>query len=291
MKAADTALYAAKTAGRSTFKFFDVGMTEQLRVKREIEMELREAIDGGDQLALYYQPLLSLSTGKLTGFEALMRWRHPSKGMVSHGDFIPVAEETGLIVELGAWAMRTACREAMLWPQDIKVAVNVSSVQFKSGDLVSVVEASLSTTGLPARRLELEITESILMQDNTTTHATLHRLRELGVGISMDDFGTGYSSLSYLRSFPLNKIKIDRSFVSDLGTASDREVIIRSIIDIAHTLGMATTAEGVETSAQMEALRLLGCDEAQGYFISKPAPAANLSAVIAQWHSDRALAA
>ena len=283
LKAADTALYAAKADGRNTYKIFEAGMMETLLLRLEMEADLRMAIASDDQIELHYQPLLELSTNTVVGFEALMRWRHPEKGNVPPGVFIPIAEESGLIVDLGAWAIVTACRTAMQWPKNIRVAVNVSTHQFRRSDLVRIVSSALVETGLRADRLELEITESILMEDGDNASATLDQLRGLGVRIAMDDFGTGYSSLSYLLKFPLNKIKIDRSFISDVCSGNGAAVIIRSVIDIARTLDMKVTAEGVETSEQMEKLRALGCDEIQGYLISKPSPPGDAPAIIARW--------
>lgn len=291
LKAADTALYAAKAAGRNTFKVFEADMLEEIRIKREMETDLRAAIASEGQLGLHYQPLLDLTGNTVTGFEALMRWQHPEKGNVPPGVFISVAEDAGLIVELGTWAINTACQAAASWSSSVRVAVNVSSHQFRNGDLVNIVQTALSETGLRADRLELEITESILMENDGASTSTLHELRELGVRISMDDFGTGYSSLSYLRSFPLNKIKIDRSFISDICVGDDCAVIVRSIVDIARKLGMAVTAEGVETPEQMETLRTLGCDEIQGYLISKPVPENEVRAVLAKWQPQLALTA
>jgi diguanylate cyclase (GGDEF)-like protein len=279
LKAADMALYSAKAAGRGTYKFFHKSMAEQLRSKRQLEHDLRAAIEN-DELELYYQPLLNVADRTINGFEALMRWRHPIKGMVAPSEFIPIAEETGLITTLGAWALRKACERAITWPDHLYVAVNVSPTQFRSGDLVATVAETLSKTGLPPSRLELEITETILMQESESTVHILHQLRSSGVRISMDDFGTGYSSLSYLRSFPLSKIKIDRAFVKDLGATSASDIIIRSIIDIAKTLEMTTTAEGVETSQQFERLQALGCSEAQGYHLGKPVPAGQVADLI-----------
>ncbi len=289
LKAADMALYAAKGAGRGAFHFFHTSMAEQIRVKRQIEMDLRSAIER-EELKLHYQPLLNLQSRTISGCEALMRWQHPTKGLVPPSEFIAVAEETGLIVPLGAWAIKAACLQATTWPNNVSVAVNVSPIQFQAGDLVETVRNILTETGLPPHRLELEITETILMQESDVTIGILHELRALGVNISMDDFGTGYSSLSYLRSFPLSKIKIDRSFVNDLETAEGSDVIIRSVIDIAKTLGMTTTAEGVETSQQLDLLMALGCDEAQGYFFSKPVSAADLEGLMSKW-SPKTLAA
>ena len=289
LRAADMALYAAKAAGRGTFRFFHKSMAEQLRAKRQLELDLRAAIDN-DELELHYQPLLNVETQAITGFEALMRWQHPMKGLVPPSEFIPIAEETGMIVFLGSWALRKACAEAVSWPEHIYVAVNVSPAQFRNGNLVAAIAEALTESGLPAGRLELEITETILMQESETTIHVLKQLRAMGVRISMDDFGTGYSSLSYLRSFPLNKIKIDRAFVKDLGTTSASDVIIRSVIDIARTLEMTTTAEGVETAEQFDILKSLGCSEAQGYYLSRPVPAAKLPDLIARW-SRKSMAA
>jgi diguanylate cyclase (GGDEF)-like protein len=290
LKAGELALYSAKAAGRGTYRFFHKSMAEQLRVKRQLELDLRSAIDN-DELALHYQPLINIASQTITGFEALMRWEHPLRGRVSPAEFIPIAEETGLIVQLGAWAIRKACEQAATWPGGLTVAVNVSPIQFRSADLVAAVSEILDQTGLGADRLELEITETLLMQESDSTMQSLHQLRDLGVRISMDDFGTGYSSLSYLRSFPLNKIKIDRAFVKDLGASEASDIIIRSVIDIARTLKMATTAEGVETRQQLECLSELGCSEAQGYYLSRPVPAAKVPELIAQWSKPSPIAA
>ena len=290
LKASDMALYAAKAAGRGTYRFFHKNMAEQLRVKRQLELDLRAAIDN-DELALHYQPLLNIADTTINGFEALMRWDHPVKGMVPPSEFIPIAEETGLIASLGAWAIRKACEQATKWPDDLHVAVNVSPMQFRNGNLVATVADILRETGLSPGRLELEITETTLMQESDPTIHILHQLRALGVRISMDDFGTGYSSLSYLRSFPLNKIKIDRAFVKDLGATSASDVIIRSVIDIAKTLEMTTTAEGVETREQFEMLRALGCSEAQGYYLSKAVPVSQVPELIAKWSKQKSMAA
>jgi diguanylate cyclase (GGDEF)-like protein len=279
MKAADMALYAAKAAGRGTYRFFHKSMADQLRAKRQLELDLRSAIEN-DELELHYQPLLTVGDETISGFEALMRWRHPTRGMVQPSEFIPLAEETGLIIELGAWALRKACAQATTWPDHLYVAVNVSPMQFRNGDLTATISTALREANLSPSRLELEITETILMQECESTVQVLHQLRAIGIRISMDDFGTGYSSLSYLRSFPLSKIKIDRAFVKDLGVTAASEVIIRSIIDIAHSLDMTTTAEGVETSEQFTRLKLLGCTEAQGFFLSRPLTADKLAGVI-----------
>jgi diguanylate cyclase (GGDEF)-like protein len=290
LKAGDMALYAAKAAGRGTYRFFHKSMAEQLRLKRQLELDLRSAIDN-DELALHYQPLVNVADRTITGFEALMRWEHPFRGPVPPAEFIPIAEETGLIVSLGAWALRKACEQAATWPSGLRVAVNVSPMQFRGGDLVASVTDILRDTGLEAERLELEITETLLMQENEATVQGLHQLRDLGVRISMDDFGTGYSSLSYLRSFPLSKIKIDRAFVKDLGASEASDIIIRSVIDIAKTLKMATTAEGVETRQQLECLNELGCTEAQGYYLSKPVPVSQVPDLIELWSKPKTIAA
>jgi diguanylate cyclase (GGDEF)-like protein len=290
MKAADMALYAAKAAGRSTYRFFHKSMADQLRAKRQLELDLRSAIEN-EELELHYQPLLHIDGETISGFEALMRWRHPVRGMVQPSEFIPLAEETGLIIELGAWALRKACAQAATWPDHIYVAVNVSPMQFRNGDLTETISSALREANLSPSRLELEITETILMQECEATVQILHQLRAIGIRISMDDFGTGYSSLSYLRSFPLSKIKIDRAFVKDLGVTAASEVIIRSIIDIAHTLDMTTTAEGVETSEQYKRLQALGCTEAQGYFLSRPLTADKLAGIIEASSSKSLVAA
>ena len=290
LQAVDTALYAAKAAGRNTFKFYHVSMSEEMRRRRQIEADLRLAIDR-DELGFHYQPIIDLLSGRVTGFEALVRWQHPRNGIVSPADFIPVAEETGLIVPLGAKALKAACKEAARWPDGLRVAVNVSSLQFKNCDLVALIAESLAEAGLPARRLEIEITESLLLERGNETMETLRKLRALGISIAMDDFGTGYSSLSYLRNFPLSKIKIDRSFVADLTTATDRAVIVQSIIEIARTLDMTTTAEGVETEEQLASLKSMGCTEAQGYLFSRPVPPGDIPGILARLNASRAEAA
>lgn len=272
LTASDVALYAAKSAGRGTWRLYDAKMAEEIATKRSAEIELRQAIADG-QLVLHYQPLYDLAEEKIVGFEALTRWQHPEKGLIPPDQFITVAEETGLIVQLGDWAMRAACREASRWPAHCRVAVNVSSIQFRSSDFLATVCSILAETGLAADRLELEITETTLLQDSEATLRTLSDLRQLGLKILLDDFGTGYSSLAYLRTIPLTGIKIDQSFIQDLTTNAEAKVIIRSITEIAATLGMTTTAEGIETEAQLASVRALGCREAQGFLLSKPVPA------------------
>ena len=244
-----------------------------------------------EELELHYQPIIDLRRNAITGFEALARWRHPLKGMVPPAVFIPVAEDTGLIIALGTWALRQACRTAARWRDDLKIAVNLSPVQFSAPDLYNTVKSVLAETGLAPQRLELEITERLFIEDSEKTLSTLHRLKQLGVRIAMDDFGTGYSSLSYLRSFPYDMIKVDRAFVSDLAAGTEHAVIVQAVVSIARALGMTTTAEGVETDAQKEYLTALGCDQAQGYLFSRPVPVEQVPAVIAAWSAAETLAA
>ena len=275
LKNADLALYRAKLDGRATYRFFEPEMDARMQARRQLELDMRQAL-ARREFQLHYQPQLQLEGNRLVGCEALIRWQHPVRGMVSPLDFIPLAEEIGLIVPIGEWVMRQACRDAVTWPGSISVAVNVSPAQFKSERLVEMIMSALSSSGLPATRLEVEITEGVLLQQSEKTLQTLHRLRELGVRVSMDDFGTGYSSLSYLRSFPFDKIKIDRSFIADLSGKRDGEAIIRAIAGLGKSLGMTTVAEGVETTDQMERIRAEGCTDVQGYLISKPVPAAEV---------------
>ena len=279
LKNADLAMYAAKAAGRRTYRFFDPAMEAEVRARRILETDLRQAItDGGFEV--YYQPCLSLQDDSITGCEALLRWRHPQRGMISPADFIPIAEETGLINQLGEWVLTTACREAATWPEPIRLAVNVSPVQFKSGTLALKVIAALAASGLAADRLELEITEAVLIRDDDAALAILHQLRGIGVRIALDDFGTGYSSLSYLQRFPFDKIKIDRCFITDLASPEGSSSIVQAVVNIAADRHMTTTAEGVETEQQREALRALGCSEMQGYLFSAPKPAADVRALL-----------
>jgi diguanylate cyclase (GGDEF)-like protein len=271
LKNADMALYGAKAEGRGIYRFFDCAMEARLKARRTLELALRKALGNGE-FELHYQPLVSLHDRRVTCCEALLRWRHPERGMIPPGEFIPVAEEIGLIVPLGEWVLRKACTDAAQWPQDVKVAVNLSAIQVMNRNLVSIVLRALAAAGLPATRLEIEITESVLIQNTDTTLAALHRLRQLGVRISMDDFGTGYSSLRYLRSFPFDKIKIDRCFISGLTDGEDSVAIVMAIAGLARNLGIVTTAEGVETDAQLQQVKALGCSEMQGYLFSPPRP-------------------
>jgi EAL domain-containing protein (putative c-di-GMP-specific phosphodiesterase class I) len=269
-------MYAAKSAGRRTFRFFKAEMDAQVRARRCLEMDLRQAIADGTGLEVYYQPCLGLESDEITGCEALVRWRHPERGMISPAEFIPIAEDSGLINQLGEWVLTTACAEAASWPDAVRLAVNVSPVQFKSGTLALKVIAALAASGLPASRLELEITEAVLIRDDDAALAILHQLRAIGVRIALDDFGTGYSSLSYLQRFPFDKIKIDRCFVTDLAEPDGSASIVQAVVNIAADRRMTTTAEGVETAEQQQRLRELGCSEMQGYLFSAPKPAAEI---------------
>ncbi|MGY3605824.1 MULTISPECIES: putative bifunctional diguanylate cyclase/phosphodiesterase [unclassified Bradyrhizobium] len=285
LKSADMALSRAKSEFRGTFSFFEAEMDARAQTRRKIEMDLRDAIQN-DGLRPFYQPLVDLSSGRITGFEALVRWPHPERGMISPGEFIPVAEETGLINPLGGLMLRRACMDAAHWPDDVRVAVNLSPLQFRTGNLLSQVTEALKYSGLPARRLELEITETLLLEKSSQVLATLHALRALGVRISMDDFGTGYSSLSYLRSFPFDKIKIDQSFVRDLGSNRDAQAIVRSIISLGKGLGVTITAEGVETEAELSCLRAEGCHEGQGFLFSRARPNADIVSLLQAQRGD-----
>jgi len=279
LKNADLALSRAKNDSRGTFSFFEAGMDARAQARRKIETELRAAVQG-DALRPYYQPLVDLSSGRITGFEALVRWPHPERGMISPAEFIPVAEETGLINAVGGLMLRRACSDAAQWPDDVRVAVNLSPLQFRLGNLLSLVVDTLQQSGLPAKRLELEITETLLLEKSSEVLATLHALRALGVRISMDDFGTGYSSLSYLRSFPFDKIKIDQSFVRDVAANPDAQAIVRSIISLGKGLGVTITAEGVETEAEVSCLRNEGCHEGQGFLFSRARPNAEIVSLL-----------
>ncbi|NBB14537.1 EAL domain-containing protein [Caulobacter sp. SLTY] len=279
LKKADMALYRAKAEGRGAFHFFERSMDEKLQARRLLELDLRRALGAGE-FELYYQPLFCLARDRVSGCEALIRWRHPERGMISPAEFIPLAEEIGLIVPLGDWVLRQACAEAANWPMDVRLAVNLSPTQFRGKHLVQSVISALAASGLDPRRLELEITESVLLQDSAANLAVLHDLKDLGVRISMDDFGTGYSSLSYLRSFPFDKIKIDQTFVRDILHDDDALAIIRAVTGLGASLGIVTTAEGVETTEQLDELRQQGCQEIQGYVISRPAPASEIAALL-----------
>ncbi|MCX7313532.1 MAG: EAL domain-containing protein [Alphaproteobacteria bacterium] len=281
LKNADMALYLAKGDGRGTHRFFEREMDKRLQSRRALELDLRKAIANGE-FEVYYQPILYLQTGKVSGFEALVRWNHPERGMISPLDFIPLAEETGLILPLGEWVLRTACAHAAKWPQPIGVAVNLSAMQFKGRNLVQLTLNALAASGLPSSRLDLEITESVLLQDEAHTLSLLHQLREIGVRISMDDFGTGYSSLAYLRNFPFDKIKIDRSFVRDMLVRKDCQAIVRAVVGLARSLGITTIIEGIETKEQLAGAKADGCDEGQGYLFAKPMPEREVAEFLAR---------
>ena len=281
LRNADMALYDAKADGRGTFRFFEPEMNTRMKVRRELEMDLRRAL-ASEQFELHYQPLVVLETNEVNAFEALLRWNHPTRGLISPADFIPIAEETGLIVPLGEWVLKAACTEAASWPEHIKVAVNLSPAQLNSRNLVSMVMSALNESGMAPHKLQLEITETVLLQNTFTTLATLHELRKMGVQIALDDFGTGYSSLSYLRSFPFDKIKIDRSFIQDLSNGAEPLAIVNAVAGLARCLNMTSTAEGVETQQQMDVLQSIGCTEMQGYLFSHARPASEIRQFFAQ---------
>ena len=271
LRNADLAMRQAKAEGKATFRLFDPALAERVEARRILEADMRAALEVGS-FELHYQPLVDPASSLVTGAEALVRWNHPKRGLVSPADFIPLAEETGLIAQLGEWVLRTACRDAMGWPGALKVAVNLSPIQFRDDRLPDLVRAVLAKTGLSADRLELEITEGVLLHDEHRTLAMLSKLRMAGVGIAMDDFGTGYASLSYLRRFPFSKIKIDRSFVSQLPADTESAAIVRAILTMAACLGMTTTVEGVETPAQYAFVAAERCGQIQGYYVSRPLP-------------------
>jgi diguanylate cyclase (GGDEF)-like protein len=271
LRNADLALYRAKGDGRGTFRFFEPAMDLQMQTRRIMERDLRKALPSGE-FELYYQPVVNLVNSEISGFEALIRWNHPENGLVSPASFIPLAEEIGFIVPIGEWVIRQACATAALWPGDIHVAVNISAAQFRSPGLMQVIVGALATSGLHPTRLEIEITESVLLHNREATLAVLHQLRALGIRIAMDDFGTGYSSLTYLQCFPFDKIKIDRSFVKDVTESTGSLNIVRAVAALANGMGMTATAEGVETREQLDRITSEGCTEMQGFLFSKPLP-------------------
>jgi diguanylate cyclase (GGDEF)-like protein len=272
LKNADLALYRAKGEGRSAFHFFEQGMDAALQARHALELELRQAIARGE-FRLVFQPLFNLDEKRIVALEALLRWYHPERGTIEPAQFLPVAEETGLIVPIGEWSLHEACRVAVGWPDDVSVAVNVSAVQFRNRNLTQHVKAALEHSGLPPARLELEVTESVLLGEGVPTITILRQLRDLGVRISVDNFGTGYSALSHLRSFPFDKVKIDKSFVHELSSGDDSRAVVEAVIGLSRTLGVSTTAEGVETDAQLDLVRAKGCTEVQGFLFSPPLPA------------------
>jgi diguanylate cyclase (GGDEF)-like protein len=279
LKCADMALYGAKAGGRGIYRFFEQEMDEKMAARRELELELRRALVNRE-FELYYQPLINFEEDRICGCEALLRWHHPERGLVEPTEFIGVAEEMGIIARIGEWVIREACLEATNWPDDVSIAVNVSPVQFKSQDLIRVVANALAATGLSAERLQIEITETILLDDTDEVLVKLSKLRDLGVRIAMDDFGTGYSSLSYLQKFPFDKIKIDQSFMAGLADEGDSNAIVGAVASMAKSLKMTTTAEGVETQAQCDIVKALGCTEMQGYLLSKACVAAEVAKLI-----------
>jgi diguanylate cyclase (GGDEF)-like protein len=289
LKNADMALYRAKSDGGDSYRFFEPNMDAEMQARRTLEIDLRRALTLGE-FEVYYQPFITLKTGKISGFEALLRWHHPERGIVPPLEFIPVAEEIGLIGQIGAWVLKRACLEAAKWPADIHIAVNLSSAQFKHRAVILDVVAALGASGLPARRLELEITEAVLLEHTESNLQILDELRNLGVRISMDDFGTGYSSLAYLQKFPFDKIKIDRSFVNDLPEHAEALAIVRAVTSLGISLGMKTTAEGVETEDQLKKLREEGCTEVQGYLFSKPVPAGEAKLLLQSFKAIKAVA-
>jgi predicted signal transduction protein with EAL and GGDEF domain len=275
---ADAALYRAKAAGRGKTRFFEIEMDNRLRERRAIQLELASAIDR-KHLQLHYQPLAKID-GRVVGFEALIRWHNPARGMVPPATFIPVAEESGLIMRIGEWVLREACREAAQWAHPLQIAVNLSPIQFRHGDLPGLVHAVLLESGLAPHRLELEITEGVMIEDFGRSLSILRRLKALGVRIAMDDFGTGYSSLSYLQSFPFDKIKIDKSFICNLKGSPQSAAIVRAVIGLAHGLNLPVLAEGVETKDQLEFLAAASCNEVQGYLLGRPHPILEYSQLV-----------
>jgi diguanylate cyclase (GGDEF)-like protein len=281
LRNADLAMYRAKADGRGTYRFFEPGMDARAQARRLLDLELRGAL-ARDEFDLCYQPIHRLVDGEIIAFEALIRWNHPLRGYIAPAEFIPVAEESGLINQIGQWVLRRACSDAAGWPRPVSVAVNMSPVQFRNPNLVSLLQQALAESGLPPNRLELEITEAVLLDESETTRSVLHEVRGLGVRISMDDFGTGYSSLGYLRSFPFDKIKIDKSFVRDLTTRADAMAIVRAVTGLAKSLGIATTAEGVETAEQLSVLKAEGCTEVQGFHFGAPRSAREVEVMLSR---------
>jgi predicted signal transduction protein with EAL and GGDEF domain len=275
LRNADLALYRAKGDGRGTFRFFEPAMDLQMQTRRIMEQDLRKALPAGE-FELHYQPVVNLASKEISGFEALIRWNHPTKGMISPAAFIPLAEEIGFIVPIGEWVIRQACATAAQWSEQLSVAVNISAIQFRNPGLMQVIVSALAASGLSPTRLEIEITETVLLHNKEATLATLHQLRAIGIRIAMDDFGTGYSSLTYLQSFPFDKIKIDRSFVKDITENSGSLNIVRAVAALANGMGMTATAEGVETQEQLDKISSEGCTEMQVFLFSRPLPASEI---------------
>jgi EAL domain-containing protein (putative c-di-GMP-specific phosphodiesterase class I) len=283
LRQADIAMYRAKEEGRNTFRFFSAEMNQSSMETLDLEADLRRALER-QEFVLHYQPKVDIASGRITGCEALVRWQHPEKGMIFPGTFIPLAEETGLIVSLDGWVLRTACSQNRQWQQaglpPISVATNLSARQFREPDLAEAVQRTLRETGLEPQYLSLEVTESLIMKDPVGAATTMRRFKDLGIELSLDDFGTGYSSLNYLRRFPVDCLKIDRSFITDVTTDSSAAAVATSIVAIAHSLGLHAVAEGVETREQLDFLRRCGCDSFQGYYFSKPLPAEAFAALL-----------
>ena len=279
MRNADLALYRCKADGGGMYRFFEAEMDARMQRRRAIELDLRKGL-ADNEFALVYQPIVRLKNGSVSACEALIRWRNPERGWVAPREFIPVAEECGLIIPIGEWVIMRACKDAMEWPGQISVAVNISPVQFRGAEFVNVIKRALAASGLPAQRLELDITELVLMQENEMALAKLKQLKDLGVSIAMDDFGTGYSSLGYLRSFPFDRIKVDQSFVRDVTTNKESLAILRAVVGLGSSLNMVTTAEGVETRDQLDLLRNEGCSDVQGYLFSQPVPAVDIKGLL-----------
>jgi predicted signal transduction protein with EAL and GGDEF domain len=281
LKCADIALYRAKQTGRGTVRFFEPRMDNELQARKSLEYEMRQALPR-EEFVINYQPLIDLRTQRVTAVEALLRWHHPEHGPVSPETFIPIAEKCGLIAPISEWVLRTACTQVLNWP-DLRVAVNLSPVHFRSRELVDTIKSVLKETGLAPERLELEVTESVLIKDTAAALDILNALKALGVSIAMDDFGTGYSSLGYLNSFPFDKLKIDRSFISSLEDQEKSRAIVRSVLSLGESLQMTITAEGVEKIEQVECLMREGCQQVQGYFFGRPVPARELTAFLRKW--------
>ena len=290
LRNADLALYRAKEEGRNQYRFYNPDMNVRIQERHQMVTDLRHALENGE-FSLRYQPIIDLSANTITGFEAFLRWNHPKRGFISPADFIPVAEEIGLIVPLGEWILRQACKDAVSWPDHIKIAVNLSPVQFRSKRVAEAVFTALAISRLPARRLELEITEGLLLDRTEHVLTSLKQLRALGVRIALDDFGTGYSSLSYLQSFPFDKIKIDGSFIRKMNGNESSTAIIRAVANIGTSLGMTTTAEGVETHQQLEWVRSEGCTDVQGFLFSEPLPATGIVSLIEKLDAKDIIAA
>jgi diguanylate cyclase (GGDEF)-like protein len=280
LKNADLALYRAKAEGRGCYRFFEPGMNERMQARRSMETDLRRAL-ALKQFQLVYQPQIDLASNTVVGFEALIRWHHPVRGLVPPSEFIPLAEEIGVITAIGDWVLRTACKQAAAWPPSIAISVNVAPAQVRGGKVVETVVSALSHSGLPAQRLEVEVTEGALLDHTDSVLDSMNRLRALGVTVSMDDFGTGYSSLGYLRRFPFDKIKIDQSFIRDIDRNAEGQAIFRAVRSLAAALGMKTIAEGVETAGELACVRAEGCDQVQGYFTGRPMSAEAAAALIA----------